>query len=105
MSSSPSTAVMMMTRELGSHRANALGRLDPAHLRHSQIHQRHIWFDCCKHLDGFLPVRRLGDDVQAAVRVEHLHQSRTYHWVIVDDQESDHGNGGYASRTTGQANS
>jgi hypothetical protein len=39
----------------------------------------------------------LGDHLQAAVGVEHLHQPRAYHRVIVDDQERDprsHGSAG-----------
>jgi hypothetical protein len=64
------------------------GRLDPAHLRHVDIHQHQLWAEGIYQLDRLEPVRSLARELEAAQPAQHRLGCLPERRLVIDD---DHG--------------
>src|SRR5699024_4887001 len=63
----------------------------PGHPGHAQVHQHHVDLSAVHEVEHFLPVRGLGDDLDAVLGREGPAQAVPHHRVVVGDQQPDHG--------------
>ena len=60
-----------------------------AHVRHAQIHQRHIRLVLPEKIDGLLAIRAFGYYAHIGYSIEQSHQALPHHVMVLYHHESD----------------
>ena len=77
-----------MIRASGELGPNRNGRFEPVHLRHLQVHQRHVGPMGAELLDGLAAARAFGDELHVRLAGEQRRHAVAEQRVIVDGQDA-----------------